>query len=105
MQLTNVLPGDPITWLVVPNGLVPPFGLSHLYEFKFTPINPLNPVDLSFISPGGLNLSAWGGTAFGVQPVLDDVIINGVPEPASIGLASVGVFPIVLALARRKRDR
>ena len=36
LQVTNVLPGDPIQYLTVPNGVGNSFGVSHLYEFTFT---------------------------------------------------------------------
>ena len=44
LQVTNVLPGDPIQYLTVPNGIGNGFGVSHLYEYTFTPLNPLLPV-------------------------------------------------------------
>ena len=59
------------------------FGVSHLYEFSFTPLNPLLPVDINFINWGHFDLSAYGGSNFTTELVLDDVIINAVPEPGT----------------------
>ncbi|HVP12069.1 MAG TPA: PEP-CTERM sorting domain-containing protein [Phycisphaerae bacterium] len=102
--VTNVLPPSPapgsaagqVQWLAVPNGLS--YGLSHLYEYTFTPVNPLQPVNIEFISWGGMNLSAYGMSPFGTQPILDDVIVNAVPEPTSFGLLGLGSM---LMLRRR----
>jgi hypothetical protein len=102
MRLTNVLPGDPVQWLAVPNGIA--YGLSKRYEYTFTPLNPLQPVQLSFVSWGGLDLSAYGLSPFGTQPILDDVIINArVPNPASLSLALLGGLAMVLAGRSRRR--
>lgn len=79
-QITNVLPGDPIQWLAVPNGINNTYGTSHLFEYTFAPINPLLPVDIKFINPGHLDLAAYGLANFTTELVLDDVIINAVPE-------------------------
>ena len=102
LQGTNVLPGDPIQWLTVPNGVFNSFGASHLYEFSFTPLNPLLPVDISFINWGHFDLSAYGGANFTTELVLDDVIINAVPEPGSAALLVVACL-CALPFVRRKR--
>ncbi len=103
LQVTNVLSGDPIQWLTVPNGVGNSFGVSHLYEFSFTPLNPLQPVDINFINWGHFDLSAYGGSNFTTELVLDDVIINAVPEPASIVLAAFGFVGLAAWHWRRKR--
>lgn len=103
LRLTNVLPGDPIQWLAVPNAIQ--YGLSRLFEFSFTPLNASQPVDVAFISWGGLDLSAYGMSAFGTQPILDDVIVNAVPEPAGISLAVVGACALVVMRCRRGTTR
>ena len=90
LRVTNVLPGNPIQWLAVPNSFF--YGLSKLYKFSFTPINPLAPVEVAFINWGGMDLSAYGMSPFGTQPILDDVIINGAPEPESIWLLLIGAL-------------
>lgn len=104
LQLTNVLPGDPIQWLTVPNGINNTFGASHLYEFTFTPLNPLLPVDIQFINWGHFDLSPFGGANFTTELVLDDVIINAVPEPGTLALGIVAGLWAVAALRRRRAD-
>ncbi len=93
LKMTNVLAGDPIQYLTVPNG-TGALGASKLYEFTFTPINPLANVDIEFINwghwdPGDFNL--------GTELVLDDVIVNTVPAPSGMG-----VFAIGLCVRRRR---
>ena len=100
-QMTNVLPGDPIQWLTVPNGIGNSFGVSHLYEYTFAPLNPLLPVDVKFINFGHFDLSAYGGSNFTTELILDDVIINGVPEPGSLVLLVIGATAL-LALGHRR---
>ncbi len=77
-RITNVLPGDPIQYLTVPNGVF--FGQSHLYEYNFTPINALLPVNIAFATWGHMDLSAHGGTPFGTEAIIDDVIITACPS-------------------------
>lgn len=103
-QITNVLAGDPIQWLTVPNGVNNTFGSSHLYEYTFTPLNPLLPVDIKFINPGHLDLAAYGMANFTTELVLDDVIINAVPEVTSPLLAG-GALLVGLIVQRRFRNR
>ncbi|RIL07337.1 MAG: hypothetical protein DCC71_03230 [Proteobacteria bacterium] len=101
LQITNVLPGDPIQFLTVPNGVNNGFGTSHLYEFTFTPLNPLLPVDVAFINWGHFDLSPHGGFAFTTELVLDDVIVNAVPEPGTLALVAIGLCAIASAGQRR----
>ncbi|MBC7784296.1 MAG: PEP-CTERM sorting domain-containing protein [Burkholderiales bacterium] len=100
LQMTNVLASNATRWLAVPNGLF--FGQSKLYEFTFTPINTSLPVDINFINWGGLDLSPHGYSPFGVQPVLDDVIVNAVPEPGVMGL--LGAVAAMLGVRRRTNE-
>ena len=102
LQVTNVLAGDPIQFLSVPNGVGNSLGASHLYEFSFTPLNPLLPVDIHFINWGHFDLSPYGGSNFTTELVLDDVIINAVPEPGTLTLLAAGLCGIA-ARARRRR--
>ena len=103
LRVTNVLPGNPIQWLAVPNGIF--YGMSKLYEYSFTPINPLAPVDISFVSWGGMDFTIHGGSAFGTQPILDDVIVNAVPEPGAATLLICGGLTLAGIGARRWRSR
>jgi hypothetical protein len=105
LQLTNVLAGDPIQFLTVPNGVGNSFGVSHLYEFTFTPLNPLLPVDINFINWGHFDLSPYGGSNFTTELVLDDVIINAVPEPGTLMLLATGLCAITAGTRRRRVAR
>jgi hypothetical protein len=103
LQVTNVLPGDPTQWLTVPNGILNSFGVSHLYEFSFTPLNPLLPVDINFINWGHFDLSPYGGSNFTTELVLDDVIINAVPEPGNLALLAMAGMGLYFAGRRHRR--
>ena len=104
LQVTNVLSGDPIQYLTVPNGVGNSFGVSHLYEYTFTPLNPLLPVDIKFINWGHLDLTAYGGSNFTTELVLDDVIINSVPEPGTFAMLGFGVLALVGCRTLRRRS-
>jgi len=103
LQVTNVLPGDPIQFLTVPNGVGNSFGASHLYEFTFTPLNASLPVDINFINWGHFDLSPYGGSNFTTELVLDDVIVNAVPEPGTLTLLVAGLCAITARARRRER--
>jgi PEP-CTERM motif len=106
LQVTNVLSGDPIQWLTVPNGSGNGFGVSHLYEFTFTPLVPSAPVTINFINWGHFDLSSYGMSNFTTELIMDDAIINGVPEPAtSTLLATAGLAAIGFHFRRRKAAR
>jgi hypothetical protein len=102
-QVTNVLAGDPVQWLAVPNGVNNTFGTSHLYEYTFAPLNPFLPVSITFINPGHLDLAAYGMANFTTELVLDDVIINAVPEPGTFAMAVAAALAI--GLIRRRAGR
>lgn len=83
LKVTNVLPGDPILFLQVPNGPAGPWGASRRYEFALTPLNASLPIDITFYNWGHIDLTAYGlGNT--TELVLDDVILNAVPEPATL---------------------
>lgn len=105
LQVTNVLAGDPIQFLTVPNGVGNGFGVSHLYEYSFTPLNPLAPVTINFINWGHFDLSPYGMSNFTTELVLDDVIINGVPEPGTFALLAISGLSVAVAASWRRRTR
>jgi hypothetical protein len=103
LKVTNVLPGDPTQWLAVPNG-GNAFGNSHLFEFAFTPLNASLPVVVNFINWGHFDLSSYGMSNFTTELILDDVIINAVPEPSSLVLVAVAGLCVAIARFRRRRS-
>lgn len=101
LRVTNVLAGDPIQYLTTTGGQGS-LGKSIRYEYQFTPLNPLAPVDIEFINWGHLN--GWPGSAgntFTTELVLDDVIVNTVPGPGAVGPA-LGAIGLVGVIRRRR---
>lgn len=97
-QMTNVLPGDPVLFLAVPSASDNFLGSWVRYEFLFSPINPNVDVGVEFINYGHFDLTPWGrgGTT---ELVLDDVMINAIPEPA--GLSAIALLAILWVRRRR----
>lgn len=94
LKVTNVLPGDPITYYAVPSYLSS--SPSRRLEFNFVPLNTSLPVTVEFIN--------WGhffdnGGPSSTELVLDDVIVNMVPAPGA--LAPLALASLV-ALRRRR---
>ncbi len=89
LRVTNVLPGDPVQFFTVPGGFGP-LGMSHQYHFDLVPLNPLVPISIEFINWGHFDLTAYGSHPFTTELVLDDVMINAIPEPASLLLLVLG---------------
>lgn len=99
LRLTNVLPGDPIQYLVVPSGGSSAYGDALRYEYSFSPLNASLPVTVEFINWGHIDLTNHGGSGT-TELVIDDVIINPVPEPAS-ALIVASLAPCWLCRRRR----
>jgi hypothetical protein len=87
LRVTNVLPGDPLQFFAVPGGsILSALGTSHRFDFSLVPLNPTQPVTVEFWNWGHFDLFPWGGSAFTTELVLDDVIVNAVPEPGSLAM-------------------
>ncbi len=95
LRVSNVLPGDPITYYSVPSYLSS--SSSRRLEFSFVPLNTSLPVTVEFINWG--HLMGSSGSIATTELVLDDVIINTVPAPGA--LAPLGL--VSLGLLRRRR--
>ena len=96
LKVTNVLPGDPMQFLAVPGAsILSTLGMSHRFDYSLVPLNPLAPITIEFVNWGHFDLSPWGGSPFTTELVLDDVIINAVPEPTSLSLLCLGGLAVV----------
>ncbi len=98
LRVVNSSATDPIQYLVVPSGGTSTYGASTRYEFTVVPFNASLPIQLEFINWGHMDLTPHGGLGT-TELVIDDVIVNPIPEPASIVLLALGG----LALLRRRR--
>lgn len=99
LRVTNTQAGDPMRYFAVPaGGALGAYGSQHRFEFSFTPINPSLPVSVEFYNWGHFNLGPFGlgGTT---ELVLDDVIVNAVPEP---GICLIAAIASLGALRRRR---
>lgn len=95
LRVTNVLSGDPIQYFAIPSDLSSsPF---RRFEFSFVPLNPLAPVQIEFINWGHIT----SPIPFVTELVLDDVIVNAVPEPGSVALMAMAL--VGFAIQRRTR--
>lgn len=101
LRVTNVLPGDPIQYFAVPAGPTSAFGASRRYDFNFVPLNSSLPVTIEFLNWGHVDLNMYG-MGFCTELVLDDVIINPVPEPAGL-LLMLGGLPLTRRRFRSRR--
>ncbi|QQS08920.1 MAG: hypothetical protein IPK69_13230 [Phycisphaerales bacterium] len=98
LRVTNTQAGDPMRYFAAPaGGGLSLYGDQLRLEFNFTPLNPSLPVTVEFYNWGHFSLP-WGGTT---ELVLDDVIVNAIPAPASAVL--VGAGGGVLAFGRRRQ--
>lgn len=90
------LTGNATLFLAAPSGCSS-LGNSHVYEFTFVPSDPV--VTLTFTNWG--HFSPTGTTGWTLptttELVLDDVIINAVPEPNSVGLLALSLLGLALA--------
>lgn len=96
LQVTNVLPGDPMQYLSIPSASSPTN--SRVYTFSFVPLNPSAPVTIRFFNWGHIGTVGGAAYPFTTELVLDDVIINAVPAPGALGL-------FVAASLTRRRPR
>ena len=101
LRVTNVLPGDPIQYFAVPGSTFGIYGASTRYEFVMTPLNPSLPIDVEFYNWGHVDLSMFGGPAT-TELVLDDVIVNAIPEPSTWALFATATVVGLYGFWRRR---
>jgi len=64
--------------------------MSHRFDFDLVPLNASLPITIEFYNWGHFDLTPYGGSSMTTELVLDDVMIDAVPEPASLGLFCLG---------------
>lgn len=85
--------GYSTVYLAAPSGLSA-LGQSHVYNFTFTPVSANTTI--TFTNWGHPNGSMPGWTIPGIatELILDDVIVNAIPEPASLTLLSLAALAL-----------
>ncbi|MBK9127665.1 MAG: PEP-CTERM sorting domain-containing protein [Phycisphaerales bacterium] len=99
LRVSNTAATDPVYYFVVPSGGSSLYGASTRYEFVLTPFDSSLPVEIEFINWGHVDLTPHGGLGT-TELVIDDVIVNAIPEPSALMLLAVGL----VALWRRPRS-
>jgi len=66
-----------------------------------TPLNPSLPIDVEFYNWGHVDLSMFGGPAT-TELVLDDVIVNAIPEPSTWALFATATVVGLYGFWRRR---
>jgi hypothetical protein len=94
--------GYNVQYLAAPSGLST-LGTSHVYNFTFTPISANTTI--TFINWGHSDSATVGWTlgGFSTELVLDDVIVNPLPEPSSVVLGALGLAGFVAWGWRRRK--
>jgi hypothetical protein len=94
--------GYSTVYLAAPSGQSA-LGQSHVYNFTFTPVS--SNTTITFTNWGHPNGSMPGWTFPGISTelVLDDVIVNQIPEPSSLALVSLGTLVLLYQAKRRAR--
>lgn len=100
LRLSNTSATDPIQYFVVPSGGTSPYGDSTRYEFIVTPFNASLPIGIEFFNWGHMDLTQHGGLGT-TELVIDDVIVNLIPEPATLVLCGMGAIALLRRRARR----
>jgi hypothetical protein len=89
-------------YLAAPSG-TSALGQSHVYNFTFTPVS--SNTTITFTNWGHPNGSMPGWTIPGIatELILDDVIVNLIPEPSSLALVSLCAVGLMHFRVRRHR--
>lgn len=94
LRVTNVIAGDPMQYFEVPGG-PPSTPASRRFDYNLVPLNPLLPITVEFWNWGHFDLSPFGGSVFTSELVIDDVIVNALPEPASLAFLFLGGIAMI----------
>lgn len=89
-------------YLAAPSGLSG-LGQSHVYNFTFQPLNPNTTITFTNWGHPNAGMPGWTLPGIATELVLDDVIVNLIPEPASVVLVAIGFGGLLLGTRRLAR--
>jgi hypothetical protein len=93
--------GYSTVYLAAPSGLST-LGQSHVYNFTFTPVNTNTTITFTNWGHPNGSMPGWTFPGIATELVLDDVIVNVIPEPGSMTLLSIGALALTQYTARRR---
>jgi hypothetical protein len=94
--------GYSTVYLAAPSGLSA-LGQSHVYNFTFTPVSSNTTITFTNWGHPNGSMPGWTFPGTATELVLDDVIVNVLPEPSSLALLSLGALAMFYNAARRPR--